>query len=261
MVIYNTVHYDALAISPGPKAAQEEDATEFNPRTRRGKMIMAAAQKLVREQQELCQHCWQQSAQWCLCCVVSAQLWGQSQRVTKPVSEHSSCGTCAAYVLQQCLCAFGAVPPADGNRRPTTQTNPDKTPTLAWVVCLCVSCCVQVALNRRGKEGHHEQQHKEKEQQRQQRKQKKQQQSPEPQQQGPDQQDGAGSKEQPTANGHAAAAAQQAAVGGGGGGSSSVEPLGVQVLGCQSCGARLAGVDAARAHAAATGHVEFAEVD
>jgi hypothetical protein len=48
MVIYNTVHYDALAISPGPKAAQEEDATEFNPRTRRGKMIMAAAQKLVR---------------------------------------------------------------------------------------------------------------------------------------------------------------------------------------------------------------------
>lgn len=48
MVIYNGVHYDALAISPGPRSVQEEDATEFNPRTKRGKMIIAAAQKLVR---------------------------------------------------------------------------------------------------------------------------------------------------------------------------------------------------------------------
>jgi hypothetical protein len=47
MVMYNGVHYDALAVSPGPKAAQEEDTTEFNPRTKRGKMIIAAAQKLV----------------------------------------------------------------------------------------------------------------------------------------------------------------------------------------------------------------------
>ena len=47
MVIYNGVHYDALAISPGPRAVQEKDSTEFNPRTRRGKMIIAAAQKLV----------------------------------------------------------------------------------------------------------------------------------------------------------------------------------------------------------------------
>jgi hypothetical protein len=48
MVIYNGVHYDALAISPGPRSLQEEDATEFNPRTKRGKMIIATAQKLVR---------------------------------------------------------------------------------------------------------------------------------------------------------------------------------------------------------------------
>ena len=47
MVIYNGIHYDALAISPGPRASESEDATEFNPRTKRGKMIMAAAQKLV----------------------------------------------------------------------------------------------------------------------------------------------------------------------------------------------------------------------
>jgi len=47
MVIYNGVHYDALAISNGPRTAQEEDVTEFNPRTKRGKQILAAAQKLV----------------------------------------------------------------------------------------------------------------------------------------------------------------------------------------------------------------------
>jgi hypothetical protein len=48
MVIYNGVHYDALAIAASPRADQDEDATEYNPRTRRGKMILAAAQKLVR---------------------------------------------------------------------------------------------------------------------------------------------------------------------------------------------------------------------
>ncbi|GAX85176.1 hypothetical protein CEUSTIGMA_g12594.t1 [Chlamydomonas eustigma] len=47
MLIYNGIHYDALAISPGPKAPESEDVTEFNPRTKRGKMIVAAAQKLV----------------------------------------------------------------------------------------------------------------------------------------------------------------------------------------------------------------------
>ncbi|KAG1665633.1 hypothetical protein FOA52_011227 [Chlamydomonas sp. UWO 241] len=47
MLIYNGIHYDALAISPGPKASEDEDVTEFNPRTKRGKMIIAAAQKLV----------------------------------------------------------------------------------------------------------------------------------------------------------------------------------------------------------------------
>jgi hypothetical protein len=54
MVIYNGVHYDALAINPAPKAAQEADATEFNPRTKRGKMIIAAAQKLVSAGQQGC---------------------------------------------------------------------------------------------------------------------------------------------------------------------------------------------------------------
>jgi ubiquitin thioesterase OTU1 len=48
MVIYNGVHYDALAIAASPRADQDEDVTEYNPRTRRGKMILAAAQRLVR---------------------------------------------------------------------------------------------------------------------------------------------------------------------------------------------------------------------
>jgi hypothetical protein len=48
MVIYNGVHYDALALAPGPKAQQEQDITELNPRSRRGQAIIAAAQKLVR---------------------------------------------------------------------------------------------------------------------------------------------------------------------------------------------------------------------
>lgn len=47
MLIYNGIHYDSLAVSPGPRASEEDDMTEFNPRTKRGKMIMAAAQKLV----------------------------------------------------------------------------------------------------------------------------------------------------------------------------------------------------------------------
>eukprot|EP00882_Tetradesmus_deserticola_P018782 GHRQ01020170.1.p1 GENE.GHRQ01020170.1~~GHRQ01020170.1.p1 ORF type:complete len:178 (+),score=91.16 GHRQ01020170.1:762-1295(+) len=48
MVIYNGVHYDALAVAASPRADQEDDATEYNPRTRRGKMILAAAQQLVK---------------------------------------------------------------------------------------------------------------------------------------------------------------------------------------------------------------------
>lgn len=47
MLIYNGIHYDALAICAGPKASEANDITEFNPRTKRGKMILAAAQKLV----------------------------------------------------------------------------------------------------------------------------------------------------------------------------------------------------------------------
>ena len=47
MVIYNGVHYDALSIAAGPKAPMDEDVTEFNPRTKRGKMILAAAKQLV----------------------------------------------------------------------------------------------------------------------------------------------------------------------------------------------------------------------
>jgi hypothetical protein len=47
MVIYNGVHYDALAVSPSPCAPHEDDVTEFNPRTKRGKLIQAAAHQLV----------------------------------------------------------------------------------------------------------------------------------------------------------------------------------------------------------------------
>jgi hypothetical protein len=47
MVIYNGIHYDALAVSPSPRSSESEDLTEFNPRTARGKKILAAAQKLV----------------------------------------------------------------------------------------------------------------------------------------------------------------------------------------------------------------------
>eukprot|EP00798_Chlamydomonas_sp_ICE-L_P014394 gene14394-20396_t len=46
-VIYTGEHYDAIAISPGPRAKESEDTTEFNPRTKRGKMVLAAVQKLV----------------------------------------------------------------------------------------------------------------------------------------------------------------------------------------------------------------------
>ncbi|KAI8473030.1 MAG: hypothetical protein J3K34DRAFT_375685 [Monoraphidium minutum] len=49
MVIYNGVHYDALAVTARPNASSwEEDITEFNPRTRRGKMILEAARTLVK---------------------------------------------------------------------------------------------------------------------------------------------------------------------------------------------------------------------
>lgn len=47
MVIYTGNHYDALAIAKGPKADPANDETDFNPRTKRGKMILAAARKLV----------------------------------------------------------------------------------------------------------------------------------------------------------------------------------------------------------------------
>jgi ubiquitin thioesterase OTU1 len=47
MVIYNGVHYDSLAVAEQPKAEQADDVTELNPRSKRGKMIIAAAQKLV----------------------------------------------------------------------------------------------------------------------------------------------------------------------------------------------------------------------
>ncbi|GLC47250.1 hypothetical protein PLESTF_000895500 [Pleodorina starrii] len=47
MVIYNGVHYDALAVCAGPRANPDDDETTFNPRTKRGKMIIAAARKLV----------------------------------------------------------------------------------------------------------------------------------------------------------------------------------------------------------------------
>lgn len=47
MVIYNGVHYDALAVSSSPRSDPDDDITEFNPRTKRGKMILAAAQQLV----------------------------------------------------------------------------------------------------------------------------------------------------------------------------------------------------------------------
>lgn len=47
MVIYNGVHYDALVVAASPKAKEEDDVAQFNPRTKRGKMILQAAQKLV----------------------------------------------------------------------------------------------------------------------------------------------------------------------------------------------------------------------
>lgn len=161
MVIYNGVHYDALAISNGPRTAQEEDVTEFNPRTKRGKQILAAAQKLVQ-------------------------------------------------------------------------------------------------LNRKGKAGHQEQLDQQKEQEKQQRKARKQQEAGS---------SASSSKDQPVSNGHAAAAATQhspQAVDGSNNSSSSTSNPNsstAKVLSCQSCGEQLAGVDAARAHAAATGHVDFAEVE
>ncbi|KXZ42353.1 hypothetical protein GPECTOR_157g91 [Gonium pectorale] len=47
MVIYNGVHYDALAVAASPRANPEEDETNFDPRSKRGKMILAAARKLT----------------------------------------------------------------------------------------------------------------------------------------------------------------------------------------------------------------------
>jgi hypothetical protein len=49
MVIYNGVHYDALALTAHPNSSNwEDDVTEFNPRTKKGKMVIEAARKLVR---------------------------------------------------------------------------------------------------------------------------------------------------------------------------------------------------------------------
>ncbi|PNW82117.1 hypothetical protein CHLRE_06g274700v5 [Chlamydomonas reinhardtii] len=47
MVIYNGVHYDALAVCAHPRANADEDELNYNPRGKRGKMIIAAARKLV----------------------------------------------------------------------------------------------------------------------------------------------------------------------------------------------------------------------
>jgi hypothetical protein len=47
MVMYNGVHYDALAVAPSPRSPADDDTTEFNPRSRRGRLIIAAARKLV----------------------------------------------------------------------------------------------------------------------------------------------------------------------------------------------------------------------
>uniref|UniRef100_A0A6S8NJB3 Ubiquitin thioesterase OTU n=1 Tax=Dunaliella tertiolecta TaxID=3047 RepID=A0A6S8NJB3_DUNTE len=47
MIIYTGSHYDALAIAKHPKAPESEDKVEFNPRTKSGKMAIAAAQKLT----------------------------------------------------------------------------------------------------------------------------------------------------------------------------------------------------------------------
>eukprot|EP00877_Chromochloris_zofingiensis_P003143 jgi/Chrzof1/1282/Cz10g01040.t1 len=47
MVIYNGVHYDVLVIASNPRAPLDGDVTEFNPRTKKGKMIIAAARTLV----------------------------------------------------------------------------------------------------------------------------------------------------------------------------------------------------------------------
>lgn len=42
-----STHYDVLAVASHPRASTDDDVTEFNPRTKRGKMILAAAEKLV----------------------------------------------------------------------------------------------------------------------------------------------------------------------------------------------------------------------
>ncbi|KAG2439444.1 hypothetical protein HXX76_004800 [Chlamydomonas incerta] len=47
MVIYNGVHYDALAVCTHPRANPDDDELNYNPRGKRGKMIIAAARKLV----------------------------------------------------------------------------------------------------------------------------------------------------------------------------------------------------------------------
>lgn len=48
MIIYsNNNHYDALAVAAHPKAPEAEDTTVFNPRTKRGRMIIDAARTLI----------------------------------------------------------------------------------------------------------------------------------------------------------------------------------------------------------------------
>lgn len=46
-MVYNGYHYDVLVLASSPRAKEDADVAEFNPRTKRGKMIVAAAQKLV----------------------------------------------------------------------------------------------------------------------------------------------------------------------------------------------------------------------
>ena len=48
-MIYNGVHYDALTVTARPNAASwDDDMAEFNPRSKRGKLILEAARQLVR---------------------------------------------------------------------------------------------------------------------------------------------------------------------------------------------------------------------
>lgn len=47
MLVYDGIHYDALAISPFPNAPEEMDVTVFDPYTPEGQAIIEAATRLV----------------------------------------------------------------------------------------------------------------------------------------------------------------------------------------------------------------------